>query len=97
MSTESRARWREHANRALRQLPEAVDYQKLSRSAQIDFEILRDELEATLWLMENTHPFAEDPRIYNDYINDSVYLLLAQSTPSIPRLVNQFSKRHGLL
>ena len=36
--------------------------------------------------MDNTDPFANDPRVYNEYLSDSVYLLLAQSTE--PKAVN---------
>ena len=44
---------------------------------------LRDpphDLTRSLWLAENTQPFEDDPRVYNEYITDSVYLLLTQST-----------------
>ena len=34
----------------------------------------------TIWLAENTRPFETDPRVYNDFVTDSVYLLLTQST-----------------
>src|SRR5258707_1770207 len=29
---------------------------------------------------ENIHPYEQDPLLYNDYINDSIYLLLTQSS-----------------
>ena len=41
---------------------------------------------AEIWLAENFQPFEDDPRIYGDYISESVYLLLTQS--SLPRPVN---------
>jgi uncharacterized protein (DUF885 family) len=80
LSAAARDRWLERYRRTLMELPGQVDFSKLSRPGQIDFEILRNELVTAIWLTENTHPFEEDPRVYNDYINDSVYLLLAQST-----------------
>lgn len=86
LSASARLRWVEHCRRTLEELPVRVDYQKLGRPGQIDFEILRHELTTSIWLAENMHPFEEDPRIYNDYINDSVYLLLAQST--LPKETN---------
>jgi uncharacterized protein (DUF885 family) len=86
LSAEARARWVEQTRKTLEGLPEAVDYDRLPRSAQIDFEIFRHELVTSLWLAENTHPFEEDPRVYNDHINDSVYLLLTQST--LPKETN---------
>ena len=86
LSAAGRTRWVEQTRRALAALPQRVDYAKLSRDRQVDFEIIRHELEKSIWLAENTRPFEDDPRIYNDYLNDSIYLLLAQS--SLPRETN---------
>ena len=72
--------------RALADLPREVDYARLSRAGQVDFEIFKHELEKALWLNENTRPFEEDPRTYTDYINGSVYVLLTQST--LPKETN---------
>ena len=80
LSPQARAKWLEQARRTLAELPRQVDYQKLSRSSQIDYEILQHSLQRDEWVTENLHPFEEDPRTYNGYINDSVYLLLTQST-----------------
>jgi uncharacterized protein (DUF885 family) len=80
LTAESRTRWLEQTRKALADLPVKVDYQKLSRAGQLDFDILRHSLEADIWLTENTHPFEEDPRVYNGYTSDSIYLLLTQST-----------------
>lgn len=86
LSAPARLRWTAHLRQTLESLPGRVDYSKLSRQGQIDFEMLQHELTTALWLAENTRPFEEDPRIYNDYINDSVYLLLTQST--LPKETN---------
>jgi uncharacterized protein (DUF885 family) len=86
LSAKARAGWVEHTRRTLEALERKFDYKKLSRLAQIDYEMFRQELVSSLWLAENTRPFEEDPRIYNRYINDSVYLLLTQST--LPRETN---------
>jgi uncharacterized protein (DUF885 family) len=80
ISPAARAGWSEHYLRTLNDLAKKIDYKKLSRSAQIDWEIFKHHLTAALWLAENTHPFETDPRTYNDYLSDSVYLLLSQST-----------------
>lgn len=82
VSAASRARWTDLTRTTLQRLPQAVDYAKLSRAGQIDFEILQHELNKSLWLADNTRPFEEDPRVYGDYISLSVYLLLTQSTAS---------------
>jgi uncharacterized protein (DUF885 family) len=86
LSAPARARWSSLSRRTLERLSRAVDYSALPREAQIDFEIFQHELQTSLWLEENTHPFEEDPREYNNYINDSVYLLLTQS--SLPKEKN---------
>lgn len=86
VSAAARARWRDLYRRTLDQLPAAVDKQRLSAAGRIDWEILQHELTRALWLAENTAPFEQDPRVYNEYISDSVYLLLTQST--LPRETN---------
>ncbi|MGE3308714.1 MAG: DUF885 domain-containing protein [Limisphaerales bacterium] len=83
---EARSAWISHTRRTLRDLPKAVDRNRLGPDGRIDFDILQHELETAIWLSENTRPFEEDPRVYNTYISDSVYLLLAQST--LPRETN---------
>lgn len=86
LTPEGRAKWLEQTRKTLQNLPAAVEYQKLSRPSQIDYEILRHSLQAEEWLTENFHPFEEDTRSYNGYINDSTYLLLTQST--LPKETN---------
>jgi uncharacterized protein (DUF885 family) len=86
LSPKAWAEWTERARRMLRDLPRQIDREKLSKSGRIDFDIWKHHLTRTVWLAENTHPFEEDPRTYNDYISDSTYLLLTQS--SLPRATN---------
>ncbi len=86
VSAPARAAWLAHDRDRLLALPRTVSYEKLSRDGQIDYEILRAELERNIWLAENTRPFEEDPRVYGDTVIDSVYALLTQST--LPREVN---------
>src|SRR5215831_8861719 len=69
----ARAKWAEQTREELIDLPRRIDYQKLSRAGQIDFEIFQHHLTADKWLTENTHSYEEDPRIYNGYITESVY------------------------
>ncbi|MHB1426891.1 MAG: DUF885 family protein, partial [Gemmataceae bacterium] len=80
ISAKARVGWIEHYRQTLAALPKQVEYAKLPRSGQIDFEIFKHHLIASLWLAENTQPFENDPRVYNEYLSDSVYLLLSQST-----------------
>ena len=80
LSAAAQRRWLDFARETLRDLPRRVDYSRLSRPAQVDFEIWRHDLRKTLWLAENTSPYQEDPRLYGEYISDSVFLPLSQST-----------------
>src|SRR6266567_5574343 len=86
VSPPARQRWLAHTRQTLRELPKQVNYSQLSQPARIDFEIFKHDLETQIWLAQNTKPFEEDPRTYNDYINDSVYVLLTQST--LPKETN---------
>src|SRR5271157_2244761 len=86
LSAGARARWSALARQTLAELPRQVNQAWLSRFGQVDFEILQQDLARSLWLGENTHPYEEDPRAYNDYLSDSVYLLLTQST--LPKETN---------
>jgi len=80
VSAPARESWLKLERDTLARLPQEVDYAHLTRDRQIDFEIFQHELQTEIWLAENTRPFEEDPRTYGSYINDSVYLLLVQST-----------------
>jgi uncharacterized protein (DUF885 family) len=80
LTPRARAGWRKQAQKHLRELPTHVNIDSLTRSGKIDYAIFLTHLQRSLWLLDNTRPFEEDPRIYNDYISDSVYLLLTQST-----------------
>ena len=86
ISSGARAGWLAFTHQTLDELPKQVDYKKLSRDGQIDFEIFQHDLQAQIWQTKNFHPFEEDPRTYGNYISDSVYLLLAQST--LPKETN---------
>ncbi len=83
LSAEARAANVERDRKALADLPGKVDYKKLSRDGQIDYEILRQHLDPRrLARRDTSSPFEDDPRIYGDYLTESVYLLLTQSTPA---------------
>jgi len=64
-------------------LEQQIDPSRLSRSAQIDYEIWKHALDYLLWQAEQDNRFRYDPRIYGEYLTDSVFLVLTQST--LPR------------
>lgn len=80
VSPEARRANLERWKKTLEELPTRIRFKELSRSGQIDFEIWTHQLVKDIWLAQNTRAFEEDPRVFNDYISESVYLLLAQST-----------------
>jgi uncharacterized protein (DUF885 family) len=80
VSAKARAGWTTRYKKTLADLPEKIDFKKLSRSGQIDYEILKHDLARTIWLAENSDRYRDDPRTYNEYISDSLFLLLTQST-----------------
>lgn len=93
ISPEARARWNALTKQTLKNLPQQIDYKKLTRDGQIDFEILQHHLERQLWLDDNMRPFERDPRAYGGYLNDSVYLLLTHSTqPKETNIVNAIAR-----
>src|SRR2546421_12550398 len=53
ISPRARTAWVAHASKALEDLPRRVDYRKLSRDAQIDFEIFQHDLKRERWLARN--------------------------------------------
>jgi uncharacterized protein (DUF885 family) len=93
LSAASRMKWRDLTKRTLIELPKKVRFKELSRDGQIDFEILQHQLKTSLWLTDNLDPYAIDPRIYGGYINESVYILLTQSTlPKETNIANCLSR-----
>jgi uncharacterized protein (DUF885 family) len=86
LSAAARAGWTRYTRQTLEELTRRVDCVGLSAAGKVDFEIFRHELLRSLWLDANTRPFEEDPRIYNTYVNDCVYLPLTQST--LPKETN---------
>src|SRR4051812_17037229 len=70
LSLQARHKTRQRLQEALDRLPERIGVKKLSRDAQIDFEIWRQYLQRELWLIDNTRPLEDDPRVYNDYITE---------------------------
>ncbi len=97
VSAKARAADKERTKQTLADLPRRIDKARLSRNGQIDYEILQHQLEYDLWQMENTRRFEQDPRAYNDYISESVFLLLTQSTLPRERNVENAVKRMAFI
>jgi uncharacterized protein (DUF885 family) len=86
LSGAARAASLERDRRALDGLANAVSFDALSPDGKVDYEVFRSDLARSIWLQETFRPFEEDPRIWGEYLTESVYLLLTQS--SLPLKVN---------
>ncbi|HEU5119095.1 MAG TPA: DUF885 family protein, partial [Isosphaeraceae bacterium] len=86
LSADARAQNLERDRRFLQELPSKIDRAALSEDGRIDFDIFHHDLERSIWLAENFDPFVEDPRTYVEFLTESVYLLLTQS--SLPKQTN---------
>lgn len=93
LSPAARAKDVERAKKWLERIPKEIDFKKLSRDGQIDFEIWTHTLKYGLWQAENDNRFEFDPRTYGEYISDSTFLLLTQSTLPRERNVENAAKR----
>lgn len=83
LSPEAQREMERRTQQVLDDLLKTIDYAKLSRDGQIDYEIWAHELKKSLWLLRNQRPFETDPRLYIDMTTGSVFSLLTQST--LPR------------
>jgi uncharacterized protein (DUF885 family) len=93
LSPEARAKDVERAKKWLAMIPKEIDAAKLSRDGKIDFEIWTHAIRYGLWSAENDNRFEYDPRAYGEYVSDSVFLLLTQSTLPRERNVENAAKR----
>lgn len=87
VSPEARRSNLEFQKATLDRLDREIDPAKLTPDGRVDLDIFRRSLESSIWLREAFDPFREDPRVYGDYVTNSVYLLLTQST--LPKEVNR--------
>ena len=93
VSPKARETWRTHYQQTLNNLSSKINKSQLSRDGQIDLEIFEHELRYRLWLLDNQRTFEQDPRVYNEYLSDSVYLLFAQSTlPAAQNVKNAIAR-----
>lgn len=93
LSPRARAAKVERQKDALARLPKEIAIDKLTPGGKIDYQILRDSLTRDIWLAENTDAYADDARIWNTYITDSVFLILTQSTVEKSKAVRDAASR----
>ena len=95
LSPEVRKLDAEYTRDILGSLAKDIDRAKLSRDGRIDFDIWRHHLKYQLWQIENDNRFEYDPRVYGEYVSDSVFILFTQSSLPRERNVANAAKRIG--
>lgn len=93
LSPAARAKDVARAKALIASLAKEIDVSKLSRGGQIDYEIWTHSLKYALWASENDNRFEYDPRVYGEYVSDSVFVLLTQSTLPRERNVENAARR----
>jgi uncharacterized protein (DUF885 family) len=94
LSSEARKADEEVARRWLAKL-KGFDPQALSRDGRIDRDIWLHSLEYGLWSAAHDNRYEFDPRVYGEFISDSVFLLFTQSTLPRERNVQNAARRIG--
>jgi uncharacterized protein (DUF885 family) len=81
----------------LAELPRSIAFERLSADGKVDFEVMRQDLERSIWLTETFDPFVDDPRVWGGYLTESVYALLTQSTlPKATNIENAFQRMKAI-
>lgn len=93
LSPEARAKDLDRTRTWLARLPKSLERDELSRGSQIDLDIWTANLTYAVWSAENDNRFVFDPRAYGEYVSDSVFVLLTQSTLPRERNVANAAKR----
>lgn len=88
VSEEQRRREVAFCRRYLQRLSR-ISRDKLSRDRQVDAELLRQQLDATIWQIETLQEWAWNPLAYTALTGDAVYSLMAREfAPAAERLRN---------
>ncbi len=93
LSPKARAAKVQRQRDALAKLPTEIAFDKLSSDGKIDYQILRDALTRDIWLADNTDPYGDDARVWNEYITDSVFVILTQSTVEKSKAIRDAASR----
>jgi len=71
----------------------AIDRQALSRANQVDYELLRNEVESNLWSIDTLEEWAWNPLVYVNISGNAIYGLVARDfAPAEERLDNVASR-----
>lgn len=88
VSPEARAEKREFYRNYLKRLDE-IDSAQLSRPNQVDYTLLKHELEGDLWFLDKLQQWAWNPLVYTRLPGSAIYSLMARDFAPLPeRLVH---------
>lgn len=92
VSPEARAEEREFYREYLKRLEE-IDPRQLSRPNQVDYALLKHELEANLWSLDVLQDWAWDPLLYTRLSGSAVYHLMAREFAPLPTRLQHVAER----
>jgi uncharacterized protein (DUF885 family) len=92
VSADGRAQRTHLARQLLAQL-ETVDAAQLNRAHQVDYRLLKSELEYAIWNAEQLQEWRWNPLLYTELAGNSVYLLMARDFAPLPVRLHSVSAR----
>src|SRR5262249_49879636 len=92
VSTEGRARRTALAHQLSEQLT-ALEVSRMTRAHQVDFALLKNELEYEIWDVEQLKEWRWNPLLYTDIAGNSVYTLMARDFAPLPTRLHDAGAR----
>lgn len=92
VSDRARNRQREFARSLLREL-QAIDRSQLPRDAQVDYQLLKQQLTAELWSLDTLQEWAWNPVVYTQLTGGAVYSLMARDFAPLPQRLKSVADR----
>ena len=92
-STESRSRILANAKQVRETLKRFDDYKQLTGANQVDVRILRDNVDAEIFRLEELREAEWNPLVYNNSLANSLYLLVARDFDSAQNRVPNLRQR----
>lgn len=96
-SMQSRARTLANARQVREALKQFDDYKQLTGPNQIDVRILRDNVDAEIFRLEELREAEWNPLVYNNSLANSLYLLVARDFDSAQNRIPNLQKRMELI
>ncbi len=92
VSPEARAESREFYRNYLKRL-DKIDPAQLSRPNQVDYALLKHELEGDLWSLDELQQWAWNPLVYTRLPGSAIYSLMARDFAPLPERLGHVTER----